>query len=90
MRSEVLEQRLEELGWSPYRAAKEIAKLRGELEQAKRPTRYASAVRQALENPNRSSFETIERLVTALGGQLVIRWEERQQVVTGTREVEID
>lgn len=32
----------------------------------------------------------IHRLVTALRGQLVIRWEERQQVVTGTREVEID
>lgn len=89
MRKEILEDRLQELGWSAYRVAKEIARLKGEEDQISRPTRYATAVRQALENPDNSSFRTIESLIAAMGGQLIIRWEQREEVVTGIQEVKV-
>jgi hypothetical protein len=90
MKKEILEDRLRELGWSPYRVAKEIARIRGEAEQMKRPTRYATAVRQAMENPDNSSLKTIESLIAAMGGQLFIRWEQKEEVITGAKEVQIE
>lgn len=90
MKKQILMDRLKELGLNPYKVAKEVARIKGDEEQSRRPTRYATAVRQALENPANSSLRTIESLVTALGGRLYIEWDQKEEVITGSRSVEIE
>ncbi len=91
MRKEIFGDRLEELGWTAYRLAQEVARLRSEEEGAqKKVTSFVSSVRQALDTPDTSSLKTIETLIKALDGELVIRWKERTEVITGEREVLID
>lgn len=90
MMKQILMDRLKELGLNPYKVAKEVARIKGDEEQFRRPTRYATAVRQALENPTNSSLRTIESLVAALGGRLYIEWDHKEEVVTGSRSVQIE
>ena len=49
MKKQILMDRLKELGINPYKVAKEVARIKGDEEQFKRPTKYATAIRQALE-----------------------------------------
>lgn len=91
MKKEILEDRLQELGWSPYKLAQLVSKLRSKEEgKEKRVTSFVSSVRQALNNPDSSSLKTIETLIKALDGELIIRWKQKEEVVTGEREVRID
>ena len=91
MKKEILDERLKELGWSAYRLAQEVSKLRSqEEEQQKKVTSFVSSVRQALEKPDNSSLKTIETLIKALDGEIIIRWKERKEVVIGEREVKIE
>ena len=91
MKKEILDERLKELGWSAYKLAQEVSKLRSqEEEQEKKVTSFVSSVRQALEKPDNSSLKTIETLIKALDGEIIIRWKERKEVVIGEREVKIE
>lgn len=90
MKKQILMDRLKELELNPYKVAKEIARIKGDEEQFKRPTRYATAVRQALENPTNSSLRTIETLIAALGGRLYIEWDQKEEVVTGSKSVQVE
>ena len=91
MKKEILDERLKELGWSAYKLAQEVSKLRSqEEEQEKKVTSFVSSVRQALEKPDNSSLKTIETLIKALDGEIIIRWKERKEVVIGEREVRIE
>ena len=90
MKKQIFMDRLKELGINPYKVAKEVARIKGDEEQFKRPTRYATAVRQALENPTNSSLRTIESVIAALGGRLYIEWDQKEEVVTGSRSVEVE
>jgi len=91
MKKEILDERLKELGWSAYRLAQEVSKLRSqEEEQEKKVTSFVSSVRQALEKPDNSSLKTIETLIKALDGEIIIRWKERKEIVIGEREVKIE
>ncbi len=91
MRKEILEDRLKELGWSAYKLAQEVSRLRSqEEEREKKVTSFVSSVRQALDKPDNSSLKTIETLIKALDGELIIRWKEKKEVVTGEREVRIE
>ncbi len=91
MKKEILEERLKELGWSAYKLAQEVSKLRSqEEEQEKKVTSFVSSVRQALDKPDNSSLKTIETLIKALDGEIIIRWKERKEIVIGEREVRIE
>lgn len=91
MKKEILEERLKELGWTAYKLAQEVSKLRSQEEkQEKKVTSFVSSVRQALEKPDNSSLKTIETLIKALDGEIIIRWKERQEVVIGEREIRIE
>ena len=86
MNPKVLQARLDELGWTPYRLAQELDKLRGENKGA---ANYASTVKKVLDNPEMSRAKTLEDLIKVLGGELIIRWEKTktEQVVISHEEV---
>jgi hypothetical protein len=84
MNPKVLQARLDELGWTHYRLAQELDKLRGENKGA---ANYASTVKKVIENPEMSRARTLEDLIRALGGELIIRWEKTEQVVVSYEEV---
>jgi len=91
MKREILEDRLKELGWSAYRLAQLVTQIRTKEEgEEKKVTSFVSSVRQALHNPDSSSLKTIETLIKALDGELIIRWKQKTEVITGEREVKID
>ncbi len=91
MKKEILEERLKELRWSAYKLAQEVSRLRSQEEgEEKKVTSFVSSVRQALEKPDNSSLKTIETLIKALDGELIIRWKEKKEIVTGEREVRVE
>ena len=84
MDSEVLRQRLDDLGWTPYRLAQELDNLRGENKGA---ASYASTVNKILKNPEASRSKTLEDLIKAMGGELFIRWKKTEQIIVDYEEV---
>jgi hypothetical protein len=91
MKKEILEERLKELDWSAYKLAQEFARLREQEEGVeKKVTSFVTSVRQALDKPEKSSLKTIETIIKALDGELVIRWKQKAEVVTGEKEVIVD
>jgi broad-specificity NMP kinase len=87
----VLKNRLQELGWSTYKLAHEVARVREELygETIKNPKSLITALEKAIESPNRSSQRTIEIIIRAMQGDLVVRWAKTETIVTGFEEIEI-
>ena len=83
MKEAVLKERLEDLGWTTYRLAKELSTLRGKGSASS----YTSAVTRAIVNPNTASLRTFEELVTLLGGEVLVRWPQTETVVTGYEEI---
>jgi Reverse transcriptase (RNA-dependent DNA polymerase) len=81
IQSKDLEERLQELGWTLYRLAKEFAQMRTEGGVVHPVTRYHGSIGKAIENPGKSKLETIEDIVKALDGELTIVWEP-DKVVT--------
>lgn len=78
-----LNKRLEKLGWTLYKLAKEFSKLREQ--KGVKPTitpnqaiRYHSAIGKAMENPANSKLETIQDIVRVLGGELYIVWQSKE------------
>ncbi len=69
--SEILQERLDELGWTPYRLTQEIMKLRAMDGPV---TKQSSSVTRWLKQPENSKLENIQDVVQALGGEIVIRF----------------
>ncbi len=91
MRKEILVNRLNELGWSAYKLAQMVTLLRSQEEkEEKKVSNFVSLVRNALNKPDNSSLKTIETLVKALDGEIIIRWKQKKEVVTGEREEKIE
>lgn len=84
MNPKVLQDRLESLGWTQYRLAQEIDKLRGAQKGA---GNYTSTVKKVLDNPEKSQSKTLEDLVKAMGGELFIKWKKTEPVVVDYEEV---
>lgn len=68
-----LNNRLEELGVTLYQIAKRYSEILGEDSPA---TRYHSAISKAFENSENSKLKTVETIVQALGGKIVIEWDD--------------
>lgn len=91
MRKEILEERLKELDWTAYKLAQEFARIREQEEGVeKKVTSFVTSVRQALDKPEKSSLKTIETMIKALDGELVIRWKQKEEIVTGEKEVRVE
>jgi len=89
MKKEILQDRLEQLGWSRYRLTQEYCRVRGEPTDPSTVKRYEGTIKRALENPNKSSSQVIEALIKALDGEQIVRWNTREEVVVGTQEVKV-
>lgn len=81
IRKEQLEERLQALGWTLYRLAKEFAQMRTEGGEMPPVTRYHGSIGKAIENPGKSKLETIEDIVKAMDGELTIAWEPDKVIV---------
>lgn len=80
---EILENRLRELGMNHYQLTKVFTQIRSAksgIEETD-PRRYWGTVSKAMKKPEKSSIETIEALIQALDGKLVIVWNKREQVL---------
>jgi hypothetical protein len=79
---EILKRRMEVLGLKPWQITKIYSRIRaqryGDLDD---PRRYSNTINKAMENPDKSSIQTIQALVEALDGELVIRWNKREEVL---------
>lgn len=89
MRKEILDDRLKQLGWSRYRLTQEYCRVRGDATDPSTVKRFESTVKRAVQNPNKSSTEVIESIIKALDGEQVIRWNTREEVLTGQEEVKV-
>lgn len=87
----ILQDRFKQLGWTSYRLAQEVGRIRESIfgEPAKKPANLVTAVEKVIEDPNTSSFKNVEAAIRAMGGELVIRWENREQVVVGHEEIKL-
>lgn len=76
----VLAKRIEQLGYTRYRVTKEVCQIRAEGGEVPPVTRYNSTVGKALDDPQNVRFYIIEDLVKALDGEIVIRWNNPEEV----------
>lgn len=84
MNPKVLQDRLDSLGWTQYRLAQEIDKLRGTNKGA---GNYTSTVKKVMDSPENSQSKTLEDLIKAMGGELFIKWQKTKPVVVDYEEV---
>lgn len=87
----ILQDRFKSLGWTSYRLAQEVNRIRVALfgEEEKKPANLVTAVEKVIGDPNTSSFKNVEAAIRAMGGELIIRWEKTEQVVTGHEEIKL-
>ncbi len=81
---EILQKRLKFLGWSTYRLAKEVARIRQEVygETIKNPKGMVPGVASALKNPEKCSSKMLFCIIRALGGNLKVEWPIEKVTVT--------
>lgn len=89
MKPEILQNRFKQLGWTRYRLTQEYCRVKGEPADAATVRRYEGTIKRALEMPGRCSSEVIEAVIKAMDGEQIIRWNQRQEIVTGQEEVKI-
>lgn len=87
----ILQERFERLGWTSYRLAQEVGKIRMLIfgEPEKKPANLVTAVEKVLDDPNTSSFKNVEAAIRAMGGEVIIRWQKVEEVVTGHEEIKL-
>ena len=73
---DVLEDRLKDLGITKYEVAKRVAEVRG-----KKVGDVTSSVNNVLSGPERRRYDNLAEVVTALGGEIVIRWHSIEEKV---------
>jgi hypothetical protein len=71
--SEILQKRLEELGWSQYKLTQEVMKLKAVDGPA---TNLSSSITRWLKQPENAKVENLRDVVKAMGGEIVIRFPE--------------
>ncbi len=89
MKRDILQDRLKQMGWSRYKLTQEYCRVRGEPTDPSSIKRYEGTIKRALEDPNKSSTEVIELIIKALDGEQLIRWNTREEVLTGQEEVKV-
>ncbi|NJP11680.1 MAG: hypothetical protein HC866_21250 [Leptolyngbyaceae cyanobacterium RU_5_1] len=77
---DVIENRMKQLGFSEYRVTKEVCQLRAQDGEVPPITKYHSSIRQAIDKPENVKFYIIEDIVKAMGGEIVIRWHNIEEV----------
>lgn len=77
---EVLAERIAQLGYTQYKVTQAVCKLRAEDGIVPPVTRYNSSITKALDDPQNVKFYILEDLVKALDGEIVIRWNNPQEV----------
>lgn len=80
MRQQIYQARLEELGWTKYRLAQEVLKIRQERGETITFQSIESAVRKALANPDKASAQANDDLIKAMDGETIIQWQSIQQI----------
>jgi hypothetical protein len=75
MLDKALKDRQADIGITTYAIAKAIANTRGTTPQA-----VNSSVTNCLKNPEISKFQLVQEIVTALGGRIVIQWENITEI----------
>lgn len=80
---EILTERMAKLGYSKYRLTKEICKLRAQDGKVAPVSKYQSSVRQALDDPDMVKHYIVEDLIKAMGGEIIIRWTNHEDVKAG-------
>lgn len=86
MDSKVLNDRLSQLGWTEYKLALELDKVRGGQKGA---GNYTSTVKKVLQNPENSKAKTLEDLIAAMGGEIFVRWANTSEVVVSYEEAKL-
>jgi hypothetical protein len=86
MQQDVLQERLKTLGWTPYRLAQEVDRVKGEN---KGTGNYTSTVTKVLSNPGQSQTRTLEAIVKAMGGEIFIRWSKTEIVTVAYEDVKV-
>lgn len=74
--SKALVSRLDELGVSRYALSQTVAERRGESDGQV----VYSAVSRAIADPDNRRFSTVREVIEAMGGELVIRWQEVKEI----------
>jgi hypothetical protein len=70
----ILEQLMEQKGWSYNQLAVEYGKLEHpELSPTELSKKYSTNIRKVVQQPDKARFETVKKLVELLGGELIIR-----------------
>ncbi|MDX2241391.1 MAG: hypothetical protein NW224_11965 [Leptolyngbyaceae cyanobacterium bins.302] len=71
---------MEQLGWSEYRLVQEIVKLRQERGEEASLKGIQSSINKALKEPEGRATYINDDIVSALGGEFVIRWKQFEEV----------
>ena len=72
-----LDKRLKQLGWRVFYLAKLVSAIRAKRGTITTASRVNSTIAKAIDNPAKSSLETLEDIVEALGGEINIVWDNR-------------
>lgn len=91
MDKKILQDRFEKLGFTAYKLAQEVSKIRVSVfgEAEKKPTSLVTSVSKVIDNPNTSSFKNVEAAIRAMNGELIVRWKNVEEVVVGHEEIEL-
>jgi hypothetical protein len=89
--SKILSERFKKLGWTTYKLAREVNRIRVSLfgEESKKTGSLVTSVAKVLDNPNNCSFKNVEAAIRAMGGEVVIRWQNVEEVVVGHDEIKL-
>lgn len=77
---EILEERMKQLGFSQYKLTKEVCQIRAQDGEVPPVSKYQSSIRQAISDPENVKWYIIEDMVKAMDGEIVIRWNNHQDV----------
>ncbi len=72
--SKHLNERLKLLGWKVFHLSKQVAEIRARRGNATSPSSINTTIAKAINNPKKSGVQTLEDIVTALGGEIKIVW----------------
>jgi hypothetical protein len=86
----VLSDRFKKLGWTNYKLAGEVSKIRASLfGEDKKAASLVTSVAKVLDNPNAASFKNVEAAIRAMGGEIIVRWTNVEEVVVGHEEIKL-
>ncbi|RUS94001.1 hypothetical protein DSM106972_094720 [Dulcicalothrix desertica PCC 7102] len=77
MDSKILNSRFKKLGWTTYKLAQKVNRIRVSIfgEESKKTSSLVTSIAKILDNPNNCSFKNVEAAIRAMGGEVIIRWQ---------------